>query len=53
MKTYKIIMVSMGGTERDMYTGLAEKEAVEICENLGWIACPDGGYEWDLEIEEE
>lgn len=50
---YRIIMVSLGGTKRTMYTGLTEEVAVEICENLGWTACPDGGYEWDLEIEEE
>lgn len=51
--TYKIVMTSWGGTRRDMYTGLTEKEATEICESYGWTVAPDGGYEWDLEIEEE
>jgi len=51
--TYKIVMCSIGGTRKDMYTGLTEKEAEEICEGYGWEACLDGGYVWDLEIEEE
>lgn len=53
MKTYKIVMTSWGGTRLDMYTGLTEKNAVAICEDYGWTVCPDGGYVWDLEIEEE
>ena len=53
MKTYKIVMRSWGGTRRDMYTGLTEKEAFDICESYNWVASPDGGYIWDLEIEEE
>ena len=53
MKTVKIVMVSMGGTRRDMYGGLTEKDAVEICESMDWVACPDGGYVWDLEIEDD
>lgn len=51
--TYRIVMTSMGGTKRTMYTGLTEKDAVDICEGYGWEACPDGGYVWDLDIEEE
>lgn len=50
---YKIVMTSMGSTRVDMFTGLTYDNAVEICENYGWVACPDGGYVWDLEIEEE
>lgn len=53
MKQYKIQMVSLGGTRRDMYTGLTEEEAIEICESFGWEACPDGGYVWDLDIVED
>lgn len=53
MKTFKIVMTSWGGTRRDMFTGLSEKDAVEICEGYGWEVAPDGGYVWDLEIEEE
>lgn len=51
--TYRIVMTSLGGTRRPMYTGLSEENAIEICEDFGWVACPDGGYVWDLEIEEE
>lgn len=50
---YKIVMESLGGTTRTMYSGMEYETALEICENLGWIACPDGGYEWDLFIEED
>lgn len=53
MKTYKIIMFSLGGTERTMYSGLTKEDAERICEDYGWQACPDGGYVWDLDIEEE
>lgn len=51
---YKVIMVA-GRVEKDMYTGLSKREAEEICESYGWCVRPDGdgGFEWDLEIEEE
>lgn len=49
---YKIIMRSWGGTRRDLMTGLSLKEATEICESYGWEYDADGGYIWDLEIEE-
>ena len=50
---YKIIMTSWGGTRRDMFTDLSYEDALSICEGYGWTVAPDGGYEWDLEIEEE
>jgi len=53
MKGYKIVMVSMGGTKKDMYTGLTYEKAEEICEDYGWEVAPDCGYVWDLEIERE
>lgn len=53
MATYKIVMVSMGGTRKDMFTGLTAKDAFAICDDCGWEVAPDGGYVWDLEIEEE
>ena len=34
-----------------MFTDLDYDEAFEICESYGWSVAPDGGYEWDLEIE--
>lgn len=53
MKQYKVVMKSWGGTKQDMYTNLTHAQAVEICEDYGWEVAPDGGYVWDLEIEEE
>ena len=50
---YRIMMVSMGGTRRPMYSGLTEAEAEEICEGYGWEVSPEGSYVWDLEIEED
>ena len=50
---FKIVMVSMGSTRKDMYTGLTYDEANDLCESYGWEVAPDGGYVWDLEIEEE
>ena len=49
---FKIVMSSWGGTRRDMFTALSYEEAYGICESYGWRASPDGGYVWDLEIEE-
>lgn len=49
---FKIVMTSLGGTKRDMYTDLTYEEAYAICEDFGWEADPTGGYVWDLEIEE-
>lgn len=49
---FKIVMTSWGGTCRDMYTGMTYNEAYEVCENYQWQVCYDGGYVWDLEIEE-
>lgn len=51
---YKVIMVA-GRVKKDMYTGLTEEQAVEICEDYGWEVAPDGegSFVWDLEIEEE
>lgn len=52
MKKYKVIMRSCSVTH-DLCTGLSYDEAVEICEDYGWEYAPDGGFVWDLEIEEE
>lgn len=51
---WKIVMTSWGGTHRDFMTHLASAaEAAEICEGLNWVySDTDGGYLWDLEIEE-
>lgn len=51
----KIVMVSWGGTKKDFMTDLASRaEAAEICEDYNWVwSAEEGGYLWDLEIEEE
>ena len=53
-KMFKVIMTT-GFTSQDMYTGLTEQEATEICESYGWAVRPDGddGFEWSLDIVEE
>ena len=52
--TYKVIRYA-GSVKYDMYTDLTYEEAIEVCEDYGWVVRPDGdgGFEWDLEIEEE
>lgn len=50
---YKIVLTSMGGTRRNYMTGLTEDEAIKLCEDNGWEIDPDGGYVWDMEIEED
>ena len=50
--SYKIVMRA-GSVKKDMYTGLDEKTAEEICDGYNWEVAPDGGFVWDLEIEEE
>ena len=51
---FKVVM-SAGSVTKDMYTGLTEQEATDICEGYGWVVRPDGdgGFEWYLDIEEE
>lgn len=50
--TYKVVMNAQS-VKKDMYTGLTLKQAEEICEDYGWEVAPDGGFVWDLSIEEE
>jgi len=51
---FKVQMVSTcGNVRRDMYKGLTEQEATDICEEYGWQVSPDGGYVWDLDIVED
>ena len=51
---FKIVM-SAGRVELDMMTGLTFEDAEEICKGYGWHISPDGdgGFEWDLYIDEE
>ena len=48
---FKVVMCSMALRRDTGITGSFE-ECLSWCEDMGWIACPDGGFEWDLEIEE-
>ena len=48
---FKIVMKSMS-IKRDMYTDMTYEDALEVCEGYGWEVAPDGGFVWDLEIEE-
>lgn len=51
---FTIIMSSWGGIRRPLIEGIETfKEAHDICESMDWIYCPDGGYVWDLEIDED
>ena len=50
-KYYKIVMSSMGGTRRDLITGLSYKRCLEMCKSYHWRW--DAGYIWDLSIEED
>lgn len=51
---YKIVMCAQTA-KQDMMRGLSYSVAESICEEYGWVVAPDGdgGFEWDLEIEEE
>ena len=50
-KSYRIVMCSDGGTRKEMYSGLTEEAAYDMCRDYGWQV--DVGYVWRLEIEEE
>lgn len=49
---WKVVMRSMGGTERTYVDRLTYQEALDICIDNDWQLCPDGGYIWDLDIVE-
>lgn len=50
-RLYKIM--TQGGTiERCFMELLTYEEALEFCEVNDWVMCMDGGYIWDLVIEE-
>lgn len=49
---YKIVLTSWGGTCVDYCTGLTYEEACDMYNSMEGIY-DDGGYLWDLEIEEE
>ena len=52
--TWKIVMISDGGTKRDFLSGFAsETEANEAAEREGWRFVDENRFEWRLEVEED
>ena len=52
--TWKIVMVSDGGTKRDFLSGFAsEAEANAAAEHEGWRFVDENRFEWRLEVEED
>lgn len=48
---YKVVMCAqIAKVDTGIEGSYAERE--EWCEAMGWEASPDGGFVWDLEIEE-
>lgn len=52
-KLYKIMVESWGGTRQLYMECLSYEEALEICESYNWEICLDGGYIWDMVIDEQ
>lgn len=46
------VVMKAGSVSSEMCSNLFYEEAVAICEYYGWQISPDGGFVWDLEIEE-
>ena len=52
--SWKIVMISDGGTKRDFLSGFAsETEANETAEREGWRFIDENRFEWRLEVEED
>ena len=52
--TWKIVMISDGGTKRDFLSGFAsETEANAAAEREGWRFVDENRFEWRLEVEED
>ena len=49
--TYRVMIVSWGGTEKTYLNGLTYQEARQFCEHHDWQL--DLGYIWDLDIKED
>ncbi len=51
---FKVVMRA-GRVKRDMYTDMTYAEAEAVCDDYGWEVAPDGdgGFVWDLEIDED
>ena len=52
--SWKIVMISDGGTKRDFLSGFAsETDANEAAEREGWRFVDENRFEWRLEVEED
>ena len=52
--SWKIVMISDGGTKRDFLSGFAsEAEANAAAEHEGWRFVDENRFEWRLEVEED
>ena len=52
--SWKIVMISDGGTKRDFLSGFAsETDANEAAEREGWRFIDENRFEWRLEVEED
>ena len=49
---YKIIL-SNGWKTQDKYTGLTEREAIEICKDNDWRYVDVLGFEWSMSYVDE
>lgn len=52
--TWKVVMVSDGGTKRDFSSGFkSEAEAISAAEEADWHFIDENRFEWRLEVEED
>lgn len=50
---YKIMLESWGGTRKVLIEDMSYDDALEFCESYNWEYCMDGGYIWDMIIDEQ
>lgn len=51
---YRVVATSWGGTRKPFVSGFSDYDkAVDFCDDHDWVVeFGEGGYIWDLEIEE-
>ena len=52
VQLYRVVLVSCR-VRRTVISGVTEEEAIRFCDDNNWEYAPDGGFVWDLEIEED
>lgn len=50
---YKIMLESWGGTRKVLIEDMSYDDALEFCESYNWEYCMNGGYIWDMIIDEQ